>query len=76
MPIYGGEERCIQAFGGEACRKGTLERPKLSFDDNIKLDLQEIGWGLDWTDMTHGRCRWPALVKAVGSPINCEKFLE
>jgi hypothetical protein len=35
-------------------------------EDNIKMDLQEVGWeGLDWIDMAQDRDRWWALVNAV-----------
>jgi hypothetical protein len=34
--------------------------------DNIKIDLQELGWGgMDWIDMAQDRDRWQALVNAV-----------
>jgi len=34
--------------------------------DNIKMDLQEVGFGdMDWIDMAQERDRWPALVYAV-----------
>jgi hypothetical protein len=23
-------------------------------DDNIKMDLQKVGWGIDWVDLTQG----------------------
>jgi hypothetical protein len=36
-------ERCIQGFGGEK----TLARPRFRWEDNIKMDLQEVGYGLD-----------------------------
>jgi hypothetical protein len=27
--------------------------------DNIKMDLQEVGWGgMDWTDVAQDRERW------------------
>ena len=31
-------------FGGEPERKRPLERPKHSWEDNIKMDLQEMEW--------------------------------
>ena len=37
-----GEEMCIQDFGGEI---KTLGMPKSTWGHNIKMDLQEIGWG-------------------------------
>jgi hypothetical protein len=41
-------------------------RPRLRWEDNIKIDLQEGGWeGVDWIDMTQDRDRWRALVSAV-----------
>ena len=40
-------------------------RPSRRWKDNIKMDLQEVGWGMDWLDQAHVRDRWRALVKAV-----------
>jgi len=31
--------------------KRPLGRPKRRWEDNIKLDLQEVGWRLDWIDL-------------------------
>jgi hypothetical protein len=43
-----------------------LGRPRRRWEDNIKLDLQEVGWGgMDWIDMAEDRDRWRALVSAV-----------
>jgi hypothetical protein len=30
----------------------------------LKLNVQEVGWGMDWMDMAQDRDRWRALVKA------------
>jgi hypothetical protein len=41
-------------------------RPRRRWEDNIKMDLQELGWGgMDWIDMTQDRDRWRAVVIAV-----------
>ena len=41
-------------------------RPKRRWDDNIKLDLQEVGCGgIDWIELAQDRDRWRALVNAV-----------
>ena len=32
-------------FGGETWRKEPLGRPRHRWEDNIKMDLQEVGWG-------------------------------
>jgi hypothetical protein len=43
-----------------------LGRPKRRWKDNIKMDLQEVGWeGVDWIDMAQDRDRWRAVVSAV-----------
>jgi hypothetical protein len=43
-----------------------LGRPRRKWEDNIKMDLQEMGCdGMDWIDLAEGRDRWLALVIAV-----------
>jgi len=43
-----------------------LGRPGLGWDDNIKMDLQEVGWrGVDWIALAVDRNRWRAVVNAV-----------
>jgi hypothetical protein len=43
-----------------------LGRPRLTWEDNIKMDLQDVGWrGMDWIDMAQDRDRWQALVNVV-----------
>jgi hypothetical protein len=43
-----------------------LGRPRRRWEENIKMDLQEVGWrGMDWIDMAQDRDRWRALVSAV-----------
>jgi hypothetical protein len=40
-------------------------RPRCRWEDNIKMDLQEVGsGGMDWIDVARGRDRWRALVNA------------
>jgi hypothetical protein len=46
--------------------KGPLGRPRLRWGDDIKMDLQEMGYGLmDWIDLAQDRDSWRALVNAV-----------
>jgi hypothetical protein len=37
-------------------------RHRRRWEDNIKIDLQEVGWeGMDWIDLAQDRDRWQAL---------------
>jgi hypothetical protein len=43
-----------------------LGRPRRRWEDNIKMDLREIGFGkVDWIHWTQDRDRWRALVNTV-----------
>jgi len=49
-------------------RKRLLWRLRRRWEDNIKIDLQEVRWGrngMNWIDLAQDRDRWRALVKAV-----------
>jgi hypothetical protein len=39
--------------------------PRRRWEDNIKVDLEEVGWGMDWIELAQDRDRWRALVNAV-----------
>ena len=45
--------------------KRPLGRPRRRWDDNIKLDLREVGGGGDWMELVQNRDRWRALVNTV-----------
>ena len=46
--------------------KRPLGRPRRRWEDNIKMDLQEVGCGgMDWIELAQERERWRALVNAV-----------
>ena len=46
--------------------KRPLGRPKRRWEDNIKMDLQEVGGDcMDWMELARDRDRWPALVSTV-----------
>ena len=40
---YGGGERRVKGFGGKPGEKRPLGRPRRRWEDNIKMDLQEVG---------------------------------
>ena len=46
--------------------KRPLERPRRRWEDNIKMDLQEVEGGCwDWMELSLDRERWRALVSTV-----------
>jgi hypothetical protein len=46
--------------------KRPCRRPGRIWEDNIKIDLQEVGYGdMYWIELAQGRDRWRALVNAV-----------
>jgi hypothetical protein len=63
----GGESRIgYRGWGGEPERKRPLESPKHKWEDNIKMDPQEVGFeGMDWIDVAQDRDRWRALLNAL-----------
>jgi len=49
--------------------KRPLGRPRRRWEDNIKMDLQEVGYGnMNWIDLAQDRDRWWALVNVVMNP--------
>ena len=62
-----GERRGVyRVLVGKAEGKRPLGRPRLRWEDNIKMDLQEVGCGgMDWIELAQDRDRWQALVNAV-----------
>jgi hypothetical protein len=47
--------------------KRPLGRPRHRWvDDNIKMDLLEVGWGgVDWIDLAQDRGKWRALANVL-----------
>jgi hypothetical protein len=63
---HGRGEKRVQGFGGKARRKESLERPRHRWEDGIKMDLRDIGWGVvQWIHLAQDRDRWRAIVNAV-----------
>ena len=51
---------------GKPEEKKPLGRPRRRWEDNIKMDLQEVGCGvMDWIELAQDRDRWRALVNSV-----------
>jgi len=62
-----GEDRGVhRVLVGKPEGKRPLERPRRRWEDNIKMELQEVGrsrW--DWMELAQDRDRWRALVGTV-----------
>jgi hypothetical protein len=75
-----GEKRnAYRILVGKPEGKRPLGRNRRRWEDNIKMDLREIGWGgMDWIDLAQDRDQWRDLrntVMNLGVPYNVAKFL-
>jgi hypothetical protein len=68
-----------RALVGKPEGRRPLERPRRRWEDNIKMDLREVGCaGADWVDLAQDRDRWRAVVYTVMNlrvPLNAGNFL-
>ena len=64
---YGGRiEVCKGCWWGSMRERGHWGRPRRRWEDNIKMNLQEVGGGGgDWMELAQDRDRWRALVGTV-----------
>jgi hypothetical protein len=62
-----GEERVVyRVLVVKPEGKRPQRRPRRRWEDNIRVDLQEVGCGgMDWIGLAQDRDRWRALVNAV-----------
>ena len=62
-----GEDRGVhRVLVGKSEEKRPLGRPRRRWEDNIKMDLHEVGGGRgDWMELAQDRDRWWALVGTV-----------
>jgi hypothetical protein len=62
-----GEKRnAYRILVGKPEGKRPLGRPRRRWEDNIRMDLREIGsGGMDWIDLAQDRDQWSTLVNTV-----------
>jgi hypothetical protein len=63
---YGDGIGVYRVLVGKIGGKRPLGRPRRRWEDDIKMDLQEVGCGgKDWIELAQDRDRWRALVGTV-----------
>jgi ribosome biogenesis protein Nip4 len=62
-----GERRGVcRALVGKPEGRRPLERLRRRWEDNIKMDFREVGWGdMEWINLAQYKDRWLALVNTV-----------
>jgi hypothetical protein len=61
-----GERRgAYSVLAGKRVEKRPLGRSRCRWEDDIKMDLQEVGGGTDWNGLFQDRDRWRVLVNGV-----------
>jgi hypothetical protein len=62
-----GEEKGVyRVLVGKSEGRRPLGRPRHRWEDNIRMDLREVGCrGVDWMELAQDRYMWRALVSAV-----------
>jgi hypothetical protein len=62
-----GETRNIRKIlVGKPGAKAPLERRTRRWEDNIRMDLREIGWeGVEWIHLAQDRDQWRAVLNTV-----------
>ena len=65
--VHKGERRGVyRVLVGKPEGKRPLGRPRLTWEENIKMDLQVVGCGcMDWIKVVQDRNRWQALVNVI-----------
>ena len=62
----GGRRGLYRVLAKQPEGKRPLGRPRRRWEDNIKMDLQEVGFGdVDWIELAQDRDRWRELMNAV-----------
>jgi hypothetical protein len=59
-------EKCMENIGWKIYGKRPLGRLRRRWEDNIRIDVREIGWGdVDWIHVAEDRDQWRAVVNTV-----------
>ncbi|KAJ4451496.1 hypothetical protein ANN_02959 [Periplaneta americana] len=65
VALMGGSRNAYRVLVGRPEGKRPLGRPRRRWEDNIKMDLREVGYdGRDWINLAQDRDQWRAYVRA------------
>jgi hypothetical protein len=68
---HGEKGNSYRILVGKAEGKRPLGRPRHRWEDNIKMDVREIGWGgVDFIDMAQDSDQWRALELPNGKVVS------
>jgi hypothetical protein len=61
-----GQDESVQGFDGKSEGKRPLGRPRHRWEDVIRMNLGETGWGdVEWIQLAQDRDLWRVVVNAV-----------
>jgi hypothetical protein len=64
--MHGKMRNAYKIFFGKTEGKRPFGRSRRRCEDNIRMDLKEMGWeGVDWIHLAQDRDQWLALVNTV-----------
>jgi hypothetical protein len=66
--VWGRGEVHTWFWWGDLRARGKFPRPMRRWEVNIKTDLQELEWGIDWIDLAQDRNRWRVSWKRGNEP--------
>ena len=66
VACMGERRRIYRILVGKPYERRPFGRPRRRWEDNIRMDLQEVGCGaMDWIELAQDRDRWLTLVNMV-----------
>jgi hypothetical protein len=65
-----------RALVGKPEGRRPLGRPRRRWEDHIKIDLREIGWGIDWINLAQDRDNSCECGDERSGCIKCGEYLE
>jgi hypothetical protein len=63
--VWGKKRGAYRILVGRPEGRRPLGRTRRRWEDNIKMDIQDVGWIMDWIKLAQDRDKWRALVNTV-----------